>query len=181
MTNKKHYILTSITLGSIAAVAAGIIGLTNFLTKDKIKENELQKIKSGISEIFGENAEIESEFQISDKNFSYVIYGYKIKNDESTFDKYALRTSGFNTYGKISLLIGVVEQDNESHDYDFSKLTIINNEQTYASTLEDEYLDPLNEGKRDKDDVKCGATYGAKLVRDMIYESINYANSNLKE
>ena len=177
MASKKHYILTSITLGSIAAVAAGIIGLTNLITKDQIAKNEQAKIKAGISEIFGENAEIVNEFAIKDSKYQYTVYGYKIKNDESELDKYALRTTGSNMYGKVSLLIGVNEKEDK---FDFKCLTIIVNEQTYASTLEDEYIDEVNAGG-DIDDVNCGATYGAKLVRDMINESVDYANNVLKE
>ena len=177
MANKKHYILTSITLGAVAAVAAGIIGLTNLVTKDRIAENEQKRILNGIAEIFGENAEIVEEFTI--KNQGYVVYGYQVKNDESELDKYALRTTGSNTYGKISLLIGVSEQESDPHDFAFNGLSIIVNEQTYASTLEDEYLDKVNEGG-DINDVNCGATYGAKLVREMINQSIDYANTTLR-
>ena len=177
MANKKHYIFTSITLGAIAAVAAGVIGLTNLATKGRIAENEQKKIQAGIAEIFGENAEIVSEFSINNKNYEYLIHGYQIKNDESELDKYAIRTSGFNGYGKISLLVGVSEQED---NFVFNRLTIIADEQTYASTLEDEYIDVINEGG-DINDVTCGATYGAKLVRNMINQSIDYANSVLRE
>lgn len=176
MASKKHYILVSITLGAIAAVAAGVIGLTNLVTKDRIAENEQKRIQAGIVDIFGENAEIVEEFTV--KNQGYVVYGYQIKNDESELDKYALRTTGSNSYGKVSLLVGVSE-DSETHDFDFTRLSVIVNEQTYASTLEDEYLDPLNDGG-DINDVNCGATYGAKLVREMINQSIDYANTALR-
>ena len=177
MSNKKHYIITSITLGAIAAVAAGIIGLTNLATEKRIKSNELKRIQDGISEIFGENAEILDEFSIKDSHYQYTVYGYKIKNSEETNDKYAIRTSGFNMYGKISLLVGVEE---DSDIFFFKRLTVIVNEQTYASTLEDEYIDPLNNGGS-INDVECGATYGAKLVRSMVNESIEYANKVLKD
>lgn len=177
MASKKHYIVTSITLGAIAAVAAGIIGLANLITKDQIAKNEQAKIKAGISEIYGENAEIVSEFAVKDSKYQYTVYGYKIKNDESELDKYAFRTTGSNMYGKVSLLIGVIEKVDI---FDFKCLTIIVNEQTYASTLEDEYIDVINAGG-DRDDVNCGATYGAKLVRDMINECVDYANNVLRE
>ena len=59
--SKKHYIMTAITLGAIAAVSAGLIGLANLVTKDKIAKNEYNKTMSGIASIFGEKAEIEKE------------------------------------------------------------------------------------------------------------------------
>ena len=173
MSNKKHYIITSITLGAIAAVAAGVVGLTNLATRDRIKENELKRIQKGIAEIFGDNAEILEEFTISDSQHKYLVYGYKIKNSEDTSDKYAIRTSGYNMYGKVSLLVGVEEN---SDAFVFKRLTIVVNEQTYASTLEDEYIDVINSDTTKIDDVSCGATYGAKLVRDMINETVDYAN-----
>ena len=44
-------------------------------------------------------------------------------------------------------------------------------EQSFATTLEDNYLTPLQNGERELEDVKCGATYGATLVKDMIKEA----------
>ena len=175
--SKKHYILTAVTLGSIAAVAAGIIGLTNLATKDRIAENELKRIQNGIKEIFGKDAEILNKFKISDKDYEYLIYGYQVKNEAENLEGYAVRTLGSNLYGKVSLMVGVFE--NSSHEYVFGKLTVVVDEQTYASTLEEEYIDVIN-GDSDKiDDVSCGATYGAKLVRSMIEMTVSYANNVL--
>ena len=56
MASKKHYILTSLTLGIIAASSALLIGASNILTKNKIAENEQNKINSGIAAIFGDSA-----------------------------------------------------------------------------------------------------------------------------
>ena len=75
-------------------------------------------------------------------------------------------------YGKISLIIGF-----EAKNHTFIGLYTVVNEQTYASTLEDNYLIPVNNDEREYSDVSCGATYGAKLVRDMVDE----ASSAVKE
>jgi len=69
-------------------------------------------------------------------------------------------------YGKISLIAGF---DVATHN--FMSLYLVSNEQTYASTLVDNYVTPLNSGDRDLEDVSCGATYGAKLIRDMVNEA----------
>ena len=58
MPNIKKYVITSITLGLIAAASAGLIGLADLATKNKIEENKANKIKYGLQEIFGENATI---------------------------------------------------------------------------------------------------------------------------
>lgn len=164
MASKKHYILTSITLGAIAAASALLIGASNMLTKDKIAQNEQNKIHSGIASIFGDSAEILKENNIENDSYKYVNYCYQISSGEKEVG-IAYRTTGSNMYGKISLLIGY-NLENE-----FVSLSIITNEQTYASTLKDNYIDLLNKGERELDDVSCGATYGAKLVRDMIKEA----------
>ena len=166
MSNKKHYIITSITLGAIAAVSAGLVGLTNLITSGQIKKNEQNKILSGISEIFGKTATISQEFEIKDQK--YTTYAYQINNEENTLNAYAFKTTGSNMYGKISLIIGFVNSNNVAT---FEGLSIVVNEQTYATTLVENYINPINDGSRELDDVSCGATYGAKLVRDMVNES----------
>lgn len=175
MANSKKYIITSLTLGAIAAVSAGLIGLTNLLTNKQIIKNEENKIKAGIAEIFGKNAEVLRQFDIN--GYKYTNYAYEVTNDEINTCTYALRTTGSNMYGKISLIVGLKDA---GEGFYFQGLYLITNEQTYASTLVDNYIDPLNDGDRELDDVSCGATYGAKLVRDMVNEATEVANKDLK-
>lgn len=163
-SQKKHYIITAITLGCIAAVAGGIIGLTNMLTRDRIVQNEKNKIKQGITEIFGENVAISEEKTLSN-SYKYVQYYYEVKNGDKLVGQ-VFRTSGSNMYGKISLMVGF-----DGNSQVFKGLSIVTNEQTYATTLVENYIVPVNDGNRDIEDVSCGATYGAKLVRDMINEA----------
>lgn len=61
MANKKHYVIVSITLGAIAAASALLIGGANYLTNEKIKQNEINNINRGIDAIFGESAEIKDQ------------------------------------------------------------------------------------------------------------------------
>ena len=72
MASKKHYILTSLTLGIIAASSALLIGASNMLTKNKIAENEQNKINSGIAAIFGDSAKILKENTIENDSYKYV-------------------------------------------------------------------------------------------------------------
>ena len=174
MASKKHYIITSITLGLIAASSAVLIGVTNLVTRDQIAQNERNKILSGISEIYGENSLIKEEKAISDVNlkgeYKYLDILYTIEDNNEQRLGYAFKTSGSNMYGKIALIIGF---DEVSHG--FMSLTIVVNEQTYASTLVDKYINPLNDGSRALNDTSCGATYGAKLVEAMVDECKNAA------
>ena len=167
MPSKKHYIITSITLGAIAASSALLIGLTNLATRNAIAQNEIKKITGGIVEIYGENASI-SETKAIEGEYKYLQELYVVQANSQDIG-YAYKTSGSNMYGKISLIIGFA---NAGHN--FLATTIVVNEQTYASTLVDNYIDPVNAGDRDYYDVSCGATYGANLVRDMINEASDH-------
>ncbi len=169
MPNVKHYVITSITLGAIALVSAAAIGLTNVLTNKQIAQNEVDKTNLAISEIFGEGASIAKESTISDfeieGNYSYLGTVYTVNLNEDLLG-YGFRTSGSNAYGKIVLIVGFAVPTNA-----FEGIYAVVNEQSYASTLVDNYIDPVNSNERNIDDVSCGATYGAKLVRDMINEA----------
>ena len=165
MANTKHYVITAITLGAIGAVSALAIGLTNFVTAERIKTNEQNKINSGIVEIFGENAKISLDQEFENEEYKYIERVYEVSSSDDTQIGYAFRTTGSNNYGKISLLVGF------NLSSEFIKMEVVANEQTYAQTLVDNYIVPLNGDASKIDDVSCGATYGAKLVRDMINEA----------
>lgn len=166
MPNTKHYIITAVTLGVIGVFSAAAIGVTNLVTSKKIEQNEKDKIQAGIAEIFGQNSTVLETKGIADEEYTNTVYLVKQEGNENT--QYAFRTDGSNMYGKISLLVGF-------NDYNqFLGLSIITNEQTYASTLVNNYVDPLKNAE-DKDaaleDVSCGATYGAKLIRSMVNDA----------
>ena len=170
MSNTKKYILTAVTLGSIAAVAAGLIAATNLLTAKRIKQNEQDKIVQGISNIFGSGSLIKSENDLS--GYDYVVHYYEVENSENEFVGFAIKAVGSNMYGKISLIAGF-----DAITHNFMSLNLISNEQSYASTLYDKYVVPLNNKQRDLEDVKCGATYGATLVKDMVIDAKKAADT----
>ena len=174
MANIKKYILTGVILGSIAAVAAGLIAATNLITKDRIQQNEIDKLNKGLVEIFdNENASILNDENItetyvdSDSKFKVSMsHFYKVEDRENKdFLGYAVRCDGSNDYGKIALIAGF-----EPNELNFKTIYLITNEQSYASTLVNKYINPVkNGGDYESDEaVHCGATYGATLVRAMI-------------
>lgn len=169
MSNMKKYILTGVTLGLIAASGALLIAGTNMITRDTIAENEQKSINNGIVTIYGENC-VADEYALSEETtYTYITKCYKVrfKEDEYSFQGYAFRTDGSNNYGKISLLIGF------GNNQSYVGLSVIANEQSFASTLKKDYLDVIKDGSKTIDDVdvSCGATYGAKLVRAMVEEA----------
>ncbi len=166
--NAKKYIITAVTLGVIAAASAGLIGLTNLFTAKQIAKNEQKRIKAGIVEIFADDTEILEEKAVSDKELKYTNYEYTLNKGV------AFRTTGSNMYGKISMLVGYgkgIIPGGSEISYKFAGIYLITNEQTYASTLVENYVTPLNNDDIKYDDVKCGATYGATLIKEMIEET----------
>ena len=168
-SNAKHYIITAISLGVIAAASAGLIGVVNLITRDQIKKNEEKKFNDGITAIFGENKT--TSLFVNATNSGTVSASYFVKNEEQSTIGWAIRTDGSNMYGKISMLVGF-----EYEHKDFIGIYVITNEQSYASTLVENYIDPLNGKEIQLDDVSCGATYGAKLVREMINDAQTFVD-----
>ena len=169
MPSKKHYIFTAVTLGAIAGISAGLIGLANLITRDQIDKNEKKKFNAGIVAIFGEGA-YTTDFS-KNIELDYLVSSYHVHKGDNHEAGWAVVASGSNMYGKISLIAGF--------DYDtknFKGIYVTTNEQTYASTLVENYINPLNKGDVQLDDVTCGATYGAKLVRDLVNASQSYVD-----
>ncbi len=174
MPSKKHYILTAVTLGAIASISAGLIGLANLITRDQIAKNEKKKFNAGIVAIFGEGA-YTTDFS-KKIELDYLVSSYHVHSNDESVQGWAVLASGSNMYGKITLIAGF--------DYDtknFKGIYVTTNEQTYASTLVENYINPLNKGDVQLDDVTCGATYGAKLVRDLVNASQSYVDGIIYE
>ena len=166
MSNVKKYLLTAVTLGAIAMASGALIGATNLVTADKIKQNEANKINEGVKDVFNlPNGYVADRGELN--GYTYVKHCYSIKESEDspTFAGVAFLASGSNMYGKVSIIVGFTLAQELSGVY------FVTNEQTYASTLVENYVDPVNAKTRDYEDVKCGATYGATLVKDMINDA----------
>ena len=151
--------------------------ITKLENKNDILEAEILLLKNKVKFLsrkkdMKKHAKISKYLADSEISGNYVKWVYNVKVDD--VDSYkAYKTEGYNAYGKVSLLVGFTDTED---GYVFAGLSVVSNEQSYASTLTAQYLEPLNEGTRDLDDVSCGATYGAKLVRDMIKEATEVAN-----
>ena len=165
MAKIKRYVLTSVTLGLIAASSALLIAASNRLTAQKIADNEQANINKGIASIYGESALVFDEQDVDRDDCKYVNHAYIVSSNDNGLLGYAYRTSGSNMYGKISLIVGF------NLNEEFVSLSLVSDEQTYASALEENYIEPVSKGTRSVEDVSCGATYGAKLVRDMVNEA----------
>ena len=177
MVKMKKYIITAVILGSIAMTSGLLIGATNLITKGPIDEYKQQLINKGIKNIYsdydyahyavGQDEDIKKDKKTNPYvNHIYYVYNGEDENEENnTFVGYAFRTEGFNSYGKISLIVGF------NVECKLINISVVTNEQSFASTLKRNYLIPLmnaEDKETQKGNVSCRATYGAKLVRDMI-------------
>ena len=166
MPNVKKYLITAITLGAIAMASGALIGVTNLITAERIKQNEANKINEGVKEVFDmPNGCVFDKGEVEGYTYIKHCYGIQAEKDTPSFAGLAFLTSGSNMYGKVSLIVGFTVNEELAGVY------FVTNEQTYASTLVENYVDPVNAGTREVEDVKCGATYGATLVKDMINEA----------
>ena len=166
----KKYIITAITLAAIGAASAALIGAVNLLTKERIEQNEIERIDKGLKQIYS-NASFSDRITIEgDDKYLDCYYVAKVGDNQVG---YVFQTSGKNMYGAVSMLVGI------SNEFEINRFYLITNEQTYNTTLVDNYVDPFNSGDVNLDDVSCGATYGAKLVRAMAQEASDWAKANL--
>ena len=167
----KKYLITAVTLGLIAAGGALLIAGTNMFTRGPIEENKIKTINKGLATIYETDSLKTSELTL-DKEFDYVISSYyEVKDEADTPLGYAFKTEGSNAYGKVSLIVGF------NVNYVYKGVAVVENGQSFASTLNKKYLNPLiKEGKTvDEVDVSCGATYGATLVHDMVKSATSAA------
>ena len=169
MANIKKYVLTALTLGLIAMASGALIGATNLVTADRIAENEVKKINASFVEIYGEGTTGTENESFNYNEYTYLKSQYEIFSSDGASIGMAYRTLGSNAYGKISLIVGFV--NGSGYRYVYYGISVVINEQSFATTLEDNFLIPVQNGEREVDDVKCGATYGATLVKNMIDEA----------
>ena len=171
--NVKHYLLTALILGGVAAVSGAAIALTYFATINQININDAKRIEKGLLEIYND-ATFSEPINIEADKDSYLECYYEAKKDDNLLG-YVFRTSGKNDYGKITMLVGI------STSYDIGHISLIVNEQSYAQTLVDSFVEPYNHDKKqmNDEDVTCGATFGATLVKNMAEEAKSWAEKHL--
>lgn len=155
-------------LCSFAAIGGVSVALVNVFTEPMIAANKAEKEAKGLKKVFGESSLIdtkEGKVEINDPDYKYLSCYWEVDHG-STGRIYSV--SGTNSYGSVSLLVGLTPS------YSLYNVVVMENTESYATTLTDNYLNPLI-GSTDKDEkldsVKCGATYGAKLVRDMVNQA----------
>lgn len=182
----KNYLRISVILGAIALVCAAILAALNMLTSPVIEKNDEKKETETIQAIYSnydsEKSTVESLDGLNDSITKKIIA--KDSSDKVLGTLYTV--TGKNAYGTITLMVAI-STNNTVYQVEF-----LENGQSFASTVnshvksnyhsskEEVYeLNPYSDGNQvevgelTQDDVKnvnvkCGATYGATLVKDLV-------------
>lgn len=186
---KKNIIIASI-LGSIALICAALIACVNMFTSDVIAKNNAKNELATCQAIFAEyDADKSKEEAVSND----AIIKKVIANDSNGNELgYLYTVTGKNSYGVITLMVAI--KDNSVYQVEF-----LENGQSFASTVvshvkdnypssSDEVIYPFIKpadkeviGSLNSDDLlnidtKCGATFGADLIKELVNVALLDAN-----
>ncbi len=178
----KKFITIGLILGGMSAVAAGILGGVNLLTKKTIEDNDKKTsdvaLNKVLEKVFSDaTSHSDDPKKINSEEYNYVLKEYEAYREDKSVLGYVYYTSGKNAYGSISLMVGI-------RDERIANYVVVTNTQSYATTLEENYIgkflaDPDNVDF-DSIDTHCGATYGATLVKNMCDQALSYSKSVTK-
>jgi Na+-translocating ferredoxin:NAD+ oxidoreductase RnfG subunit len=186
----KNLLKTSSVLMIIAGGAALLVGATNALTAPVIEQNNIIKEKTMLSKVYGETADyLEWKSDSTDEeikvdgvyleslSLKYVTKVWTARNGSEDLG-YVARFYGKNGYGDVDMLVQV------SLEGSLGNLFIIFDTMSYKAKLESGYIDPYNASEKDGkeaalNDVKCGATFAAKLVRNGVQEALKVCTKTL--
>lgn len=158
------------TLSILAGASGLLIAGTDLITKTIIEQNRVANIKKNLSRVFPD-ADFGDGVKLSGDGYLTDYYPAALTDGE---DGRVYACSGTNQYGGVSILIGIYS------DFSLGKMVVLENTESYASTLQSNYLDKYDEAtdgaSREEAlyDVSCGATHGATLVRDMVLEAVSH-------
>ena len=199
----KNYFRIAAVLGAITLVCAVVLALMNMLTSPIIANNndktKLETIQKIYSDYDSEKSKDYETDEIIDLNLAdEVVDVVRVNNSNGDLKGYVFTVSGKNAYGIISLMVAISKDTNGNnvvHQVEF-----LENGQSFASTVDDHVrssyhtsdknalvLDPYSSGNKvvigdltedqipNDDQVQCGATYGAKLVRSLVEAALESA------
>ena len=187
------YLKIASVLALIALVCSAIIAGINLATAPVIAKNNEQTEEQTIQKIFKDyDKEKSSVSATSSENITKKILA---SDKDGNALGYVYNVTGKNAYGTITLMVAI--KDGMLYQVEF-----VTNEQSFASTVEShmrasypssekssieigfapqagEKVNPLDEDAVKNVDASCGATYGAKLIKELIliaFEDYNKTN-----
>lgn len=164
----KKYFSIALVLCIISGFCALLIASVNELTKSIIIENKINAENKACRDIYND-----LEFNVINQNNDNIDKLWEAKDGNTTIG-YIYKVSGKNAYGMIEVLVGI------NIDGSIKKIVLVTNTQSFAKNV-NEHVDQnynSNEGLTSLDniDVKCGATYGAKLVKTLVQLALDDFN-----
>lgn len=185
---KKNFLIAGI-LGGISLVCALLIASFNMITSGIIADNA-KKTELATCQAIYESYDADKSQEIEVSNDS-IIKKVLAKDSNGTELGYLYTVTGKNSYGAITLMVAI--KNNKVLQVEF-----LENGQSFASTVvshvkenypssKDEVIypfikpeatpdvDALDKNQVEAIDTKCGATYGAELIKDLINVALNDA------
>lgn len=194
----KNYLKISVILGSIALVCAIILAALNMLTSPVIAKNDAKKETETIQAIYKDYDSEKSQDVTNTVTNSSITKKIIAKDKDGKLLGTLYIVTGKNAYGAITLMVAIAE-NNSVHQVEF-----LENGQSFASTVKSHVKSSYNSSKESvyelnpyskneqveigdltqaevsEIDVKCGATYGATLVKDLVNIALSDAKGGNK-
>ena len=188
----KYFKISSV-LCLISLVCAALIAGFNMLTEPIIKANSARAELEACQAIFADyNQENSTELDITGLD-SRITKKVLAKNDKGEELGYLYTVSGKNSYGVITLIVAI--QNEEVYQVEllengqsFADIVMSHLKSKYPSSKDNKVvIDPYNKpvdnpavGSLDSNalagiDTKCGATYGATLVKQLVTAALDDA------
>jgi hypothetical protein len=157
------------TLCLIGGVAALLIAGAYAVTSKIIAENDQKAQDAAMAGIYAAFDSSDGPYLIQ-SGANYVSKYWIALNEAKEELGYIFRADGKNKYGEISLLVGIYGNASSPQ---LGKISLIADTETFKDKLEPGYVDPYNSNPSETTlaDVKCGATHGAELIKDMVTEA----------
>lgn len=164
-TETKKILKCGLVLFAIAGISSTLVSVVNHFASQVIAKNNKEKEEKLLREIYP-SGDISSPISV---NINHIEKYWEISNKEQGR---IYKCSGKNAYGSITLLVGI------SSEFKLGRMSFLDLNQSYAQTLKDNYITPyMNSSNKEValDNVSCGATFGAKLIQEMVLEAVaNY-------
>ncbi len=180
----KKYTLTALVLMLIAGICAALIASVNLLTAPIIEKNNGDKTAQLCKEIFPDYDASASSVVTEGFSSNYIVEKIIANDRSSTLLGYIYTVEGSNSYGQISLLVGIHK------DYRLAGIRMITNGQSYSNETEthlntqyhpDMTLDDVLNLDLTDTDVTAGATFASKLIQSLVSAAFQDATGQIVE
>ena len=170
----KNYLKVALVLTMITSICAVLIALLNMWTAPIIEKNAYEKEQNTLSVMYENATFTETEYDENIKEIEKKFVA-KDKNSDDVLG-YVYIVSGKNAYGMVRLMVKV-------ENGKAVKIEVMDNTESFKKNVntfiaEKVQANALTITDTENLDVKCGATYGAKLVQSLIQSVLNEGGAN---